>query len=366
MKHSIWALFFFGALCSCNTTSKDEMGYVDYDWSKLETQLSNPVKIEIDTVADYFLEIHKYSNKIFVQGVNCNLYELEGDSLKFKTSYLKKGDGPREVQSSIEFSRMNDGRFVAIEGIGSQKIFVSHTSDIAELEDASTWNLSVRPKQESKFFFQRLQPINDTLLIGAIMGDCPSKFASCNLNTGEMVPLNYTYPAILDNLSDFEKSFAYEGFLYKKPDENKYVFTSYTGLYSFIFDCDGKKIENLRHIFNKPAAYESRGNGKRPGLVDGKSEYVCSSPHVTERNLYYSSRRATAEDVFKLDTKFDGYPCYYTKEILVFDWEGKPYKKYVLDKPIHNFFVDESASMLYGLSSDSPDSEEEYIVGYKM
>lgn len=87
---------------------------------------------------------------------------------------------------------------------------------------------------------------------------------------------------------------------------------------------------------------------------------------MTKNYIYYSNRRATVEDVFRLETKFEGYPYYYTREIIAFDWNGKPVRKYIFDRPVSSFFVEEDDSMIYGVTTDSRDTDEEYVVGYNL
>ena len=352
-------------LCSC-TPSKTNEGYEDYDWTALEKRLENPIKILIDTVVDIPISMNKVGNRVLMECSESQvLYELKDNRLQYKSVLIKKGQGPLDVAYSVDMSRMNDGRFVATEHIGTKKMFVSQTADGSEWEDISTWHSFIRQDEATKYFFQTLLPINDTLFLGSVLGNCPSKFVVNNLNTGESVPLDYAYPEVLKDLSDFAKTFALDGCTYKKPDENKYVYYSQIGLFSFIFDYKDGKMENLKYIFNQPAAYESRGELERPKLCDRKSIFFPGF-FAAKEHIYYSNRRATVEDVFTLDTKFEGYPYYYTREYIVFDWDGKPVRKYILDRPIYRCFVDEDESMLYGMTMDSPDSEEEYLVAYKL
>ena len=352
-------------LCSC-TPSKTNEGYEDYDWTALEKRLENPIKIPIDTMLDVSMKMRTLGDKVLMEcPYRQVLYELKDNRLQYKNVFIKEGQGPLEVLTGANVNRMNDGRFVAIEPGGSKKIFVSRTADEKELEDISTWHSFIRQDEVTEYFCQTLLPINDTLLLGSALGNCPSKFVVNNLNTGESVPLNYSFPEVLDNLADFAKTFALDGRMYKKPDENKYVYYCLTGLYSFIFDYQDGKMENMKYIFNQPAAYESRGEKARPRLCDGKSVYAADC-YVAKEHIYYSNRRATVEDVFKLETTFEGYPYYYTREFIVFDWNGKPVRKYVLDRMVSDFFVDEDESIFYGMTIDSPDSEEEYLVAYKL
>lgn len=353
-------------LCSCSTTPDKNLGYVDYDWTALEERVINPIKMEIDSLIDYNMGFKKIGNKILADCPNCMvLYEVKGNELRYKNLFIKKGEGPFEVLSNVSVDRMNDGRFVATENIGSKKVFVSQSGDEGELEDISKWRPIIRQDKNTKYFFQTLLPINDSLFLGSALGDCSSKFVVNHLNTGESDPLNYSYPEVLDNLSDFEKAFAYDGYMHKKPDDSKYVYFTQTGLYSFIFDFMDGKLENFEYVFNQPVAYQPNSKGNRPRIVDPKSIYTTDC-YVTKNYIYYSNMRATVEDVFKLETKFEGYSYGYTREIISFDWNGKPYKKFILDRPVRAFFVEEDDSMIYGVAMDTPDSDEEYVVGYNL
>ena len=166
-----------------------------------------------------------------------------------------------------------------------------------------------------------------------------------------------------DELSNFEKTFALEGILMKKPNANKYLFSAIVGLNTFIFECDGDSIYNEKFIYLSPAVYKSSDKrGQRPKLIDVQARYNVS-PFVTNAYIYMSNRNVTVHNVFSNDVS-DELPYMYTSEIVAFSWNGEPCHKYILESPVRSFFVDDDDRVLYGVSVDSDGYD--YILKYQL
>lgn len=124
-------------LAGCkNNNPTDEQAYVNFDWSNREYKLTNPQKIVIDSIIDIPIGFDIIGKHVVMQCPNSTeVYTLNGDTLKFKNTLIKQGQGPAEVVSGSEFYQLNDGRYAVVEGIGSKKTFISKTNDINELSD---------------------------------------------------------------------------------------------------------------------------------------------------------------------------------------------------------------------------------------
>lgn len=293
------------------------------------------------------------------------VYTLNGDTLKFKNTLIKQGQGPAEVVSGSEFYQLNDGRYAVVEGIGSKKTFISKTNDINELSDVGGWNVNIRNENDPKMFVEKIVPIDENNFFCLVIGSKPNKYAVFNNNTSQFTPISFPYPKESDHLTNFTKSLGYIGFISKRPKKNEFIYTCMYGLLTYIFDYNNKDITNVRYIYNKPPEYEQRGETEYPKHAN-KKNIITSPPYVTPNYVYMKNNKTTVEGAFRNDEKIEGYPYWYSRQILVFDWNGKPVKKYMLDRLISYFFIDENDNALYGITSDSPDSDEDYLVKYQL
>ena len=333
-----------------------------YNWDNKEVLLEVQDSIEIDTIIDYIIQIHKIGDSFLIEyPYDWAVFKKKGNKLFFESFLIRKGNGPWETLASTRLAQLNDGRLFLGECIGSEKICISATACEKNIEEITEWNIAKR-SGANPFYFESIQPVNDKIVIGGIQGNNVSKFVAYNLYENKYQSLNYTYPSLYDDLSDFEKSYATEGVLMKKPDANMYLFSTKTGAYTFIFDCNGETISNIKMMYNLPAKYKTSGEqGKRSKLLDAQTKYNVM-PYVTSNCIYMSDRYFTVKDVFG-DSGLDELPYYYTKEVVSFDWAGNPYRKYLLQHPIRSMFVNDGDSVLYGLGAND---ERDLILVYSL
>lgn len=143
-----------------------------------------------------------------------------------------------------------------------------------------------------------------------------------------------------------------EGFLCNllvNPDDGK-VCLSYkrTDLIEF-YDSNGTLIRRMHgpdHFF--PVIMEDkRGNGVGIHSIERQTRDAYFCPVAVNNMIYllYSGK------FFDLkDTK----DSYLLNQIFVFDWDGNPLKRYILDTPVFWFTIDARQKRIYGLT-DSPD-----------
>lgn len=345
------------SVCACGPTEKSAQGYEDYSWEGKESYLQKSEVVKVDTVIDYILQIQPYGDRFLVEyPYDWAVFHRQGEALSFERYLIRKGEGPEESLSSMRYARMDDGRCFFGECIGSRKVFIAPSAGEGAYAPLVSWKKQ-RFTGAEKYYFESLQPVDDEVVLGGVQGDCPSKFVVSNLHTGVSSPLEGApYPPLYAELSDFEKSFAAEGFLLKRPGSQRYFYGATVGLYAFVFDCDGQSIRNVRMLYNRPAPFVSRGEqGSRPRLTDGTSAYNAP-PFVTDRCIYLSARHVSVKDAFS-DHPSEGLPYIFTKEIVAFRWDGTPFRKYILDEPVRGFFVDEEKSLLYGFGANDQNGD---------
>lgn len=337
-------------LWSCSTNESEVIIDFDYyDWSGKEIYLKTDKVVTIDTIIDYIMSVKREGNYYLIEyPYDCALYKEVGDKLVFDKYLIRKGGAPYETASSTRLSNLNDGRYFLGECIGSQKIFVSPTSNPEDLSDITRWETQSRENPSLPFFFESIQPVNDEMLIGSTLGNNSSKFASYNLKTKQYNALDWAYPAIYNELSDAQKAFTMEGTLLKKPNENKYLFKPNIGFAMFVFDCDGNKINNEKYIFNRFAAFGqgTDGENSRPRLLEERTCPYGISACVANNYIYMRGKVVTIDDIFGENSTED---YAYTDVIDSFDWNGKQHKRYLLDRKVKLFNVNTDDSALYGI-----------------
>ncbi|MGV8096490.1 MAG: BF3164 family lipoprotein [Mangrovibacterium sp.] len=113
------------------------------------------------------------------------------------------------------------------------------------------------------------------------------------------------------------------------------------------YDSDGilkKRIHGPDHFF-PVIAQGKKGEGIGVYSIEGKTRDGYFSPVAFDNSLFllYSGKFFDRNDTM-----------YLVNQIFVFDWDGNPIKRFILDIPIFWFTVDEKQKKIYGLT-DVPD-----------
>ena len=85
-----------------------------------------------------------------------------------------------------------------------------------------------------------------------------------------------------------------------------------------------------------------RGTGSGMGKTEDTRKAFVNS-YATENAIYllYSGNKRTEEN------------WAYGSEIFVYSWDGTPLKRYLLDRPVYTFAVDETKKVIYSYSLKS-------------
>jgi len=140
-----------------------------------------------------------------------------------------------------------------------------------------------------------------------------------------------------------------------KPDMSRFVVASYIGCIMEIFtvDSSGKIEKEIEKRFHPPF-FTAIPPSFTNFFVSGKTIKGIQDLSVTDEFIY---------------AKYDG-SIYYKDQpersrrnvIAVFDWSGKPIRRYILDwKKFYNFFVDDQQNRCYLIGEDADD---EILLGY--
>jgi hypothetical protein len=150
--------------------------------------------------------------------------------------------------------------------------------------------------------------------------------------------LHYQKPEIYQNMPDHTYSTGHPGWYSVHPDNNKFVFASCFGCRFQIFDFVNNTIQpKVDLFFWDPVLKEKDG----VCILDRQSKIGFQNIDSNQQFIYTLYSGKTKADYLDELTAF---------HLLVFDWNGKPVKRYLLDTPLSSFCMNEAGTKLYGVA----------------
>lgn len=175
-----------------------------------------------------------------------------------------------------------------------------------------------------------------------------NRFLFFDMN-GDSIDAKGKYPPNNINLTDQETSYGYTGNYTTNFKDRIFLTHFFTDLIE-IYDTDGTLIRRIQGPDNF-----------LPHVKEYKTEDISFGYSKKDARVAYSPPANAGEEVFVaynggLYSEDTGHK----KDIFVFDWDGKPIRKYELDKPVYGIIVDSKNKHIYGFS----DIPECHIVRY--
>lgn len=316
------SIFFLLLTYSCQSAPYKYITPIDTFYSTENINLLPIAKLENNVSG---ISIHQDSLLILRNNLNGTGYFFSVFSLRNKTikyNFLKAGRKENESLGFIAYG-FRESSFWVYDMIKDKIIS-------GEIEDSEQ---SYRSVNMPIFHYQAVR-LNDSLLLASGNYDSAFKLAEFNMATGEITDSLYAYPKNFEKVDKMD----YESFLYVSPD-HKYaaLATRYADGVEF-FDLTGgtskavvgpeKFKPDLSRVKQHIGYVSSLNSNTRYGFLSGKS---------TSKHLYllFSGHNNNSSHLF------------YGSTIYVYDWEGKPVKKIVLDHDILDFAVSNDDSLLY-------------------
>ncbi|MBP3833630.1 MAG: hypothetical protein ILA03_06705 [Bacteroidaceae bacterium] len=167
--------------------------------------------------------------------------------------------------------------------------------------------------------------------------------------------IDYPHFEETEHLSGGDMAWAFISMRFRfKPDGKRAVGALQSGCLISFFDCTESGIsESVQHkYFPLDFAYtgkESRSIGETPDCRVGFCGLTCTDNYIYA--LYSGKTMENLTSAFR------------ASHVFVYDWEGRPVKRYELEKELFgDIGVDEDAGILYGISYDP----EGCIIEYKL
>lgn len=303
-------------------------------------------------------------NPFIVKSIGTMLYTIDGmnDPLihvfeegTYKGQVIKKGQGPNEMVSPFELSPSFDGKNIWIYNNSTQRwleflgeAIATNTKAVAtdKIEFARNNNTPFAPATPSW--------ISRDQFICTNPWSHEDRFYIIDRTTMEKKGVQNPNIIFTDQLPASILSILFDAKMTMKPDRSKVALAgSYLDAIE-IFNTNGEILntikgpeEGFNFAFDQAKSLEMNILSTN---ADTKKAYVniCS----TNQYIYalYSGKRKGEESNYNLGN------C-----ILVFDWDGKPIKKYLLDQELIHFDINEKEQRLYAVSKP-----ENYIIYYNL
>lgn len=266
------------------------------------------------------------------------LVEVDLNSLAINER-LRKGDGPGEFQHIRLTQMLSDSTFLLV-------------------ENGRGWPYSTNvnnpgiPKLEAR--------IDTSMCIGMIKTRFDQYIGNGIFNGGRykiydipssMQRFAASYPDDGVELSDMAKFFAYQGRMMINPRGDRFVFACSGAAVFEIYDIRKNSIVpvKLSHIWYP--MYEPASVGLSP-VTKSENKFGYPDLYVTPKYIYmiFSGRVMEKASGPELERVMSG------RDILVFDWNGDPVRRYKTDVDVKNICVADDDKTMYAIAL-KPDPE---------
>ena len=305
----------------------------------LDEPVMRPLRIY---AIDSFLITKEDESEFLLQKYNINSWKKVGECFTF-------GSGPNEflwiqsLQLVNSYIWLADGQNASISQFRKEDVLLLDSTNVEAVRKISF---------EDHFRYIVVLPDGQ---FAALAYNINHKRLSFYDFEGNLVKTKGEYPDYGDKLTEVEKLEGFSCNMILSPHKDHiFLFYMQTDLIE-IYDLAGNLEQRLHgpDYFYPAVNQVSQGDVLRVSSVDGESRDGYFSPVVVNDKVYvlYSGEYYDRNKGSSLQ-----------KNLFVFDNEGTPVKRYLLNTPIYNFTIDSKENFLYGLSNDP----EFHVVRYKL
>lgn len=273
-----------------------------------------------------------------------NFYNYNIKSNVYSKGYVQKGRGPNEVQSSTEFG-VHKNIFWMYDGILKKILQVNKDSLFLGVADNFQWF----PTDQSYYSMAFVK--NNKYVVN---GNRYSKIKIQEFDLDKNIESNTYGTFDIPNRNtpiDGVKA-AYQAFLLSKPSGDKVVMAYRRVDAIELFDL---KNEANNKVVRGPISNELKLKFQKKGVINLflKDKEIINTfvgGTVTDKYIYlpFSGKKKHQKNI--TDIKFN---YNYAKYIHVYDWDGNPVKKIILDRNIMAIAVSKDDKTLYSFDPNS-------------
>lgn len=263
-----------------------------------------------------------------------NIYDIKNN--KNIGRHLSRGSGPNELISPVQLTRLHGDEFSVFCTTLQRYINFSVSLTANNLAFEVKKNV-VFKRDKSKFY--RVLPFSNEVFVGTgiIKG---GKYAISD-SDGNLIEYKYDYPLEDPNYngSYIHKGLAYQCELGISPDYSNFVMV-YDGIFE-IFEIYGNTFNKIKskNYFLPDYTIEddglSKGSTKSFNYRYGFRTIACSN------NFIYS--------VYSGELNSEAKNAIFGKEILIFDWNGKPIKRIKVGYRMIDIAIDNNEEFIYAI-----------------
>jgi hypothetical protein len=267
----------------------------------------------------------------------------------------KSGTGPGEFVGNLQIDRSFQSGFINTPDNTQARMYQYCVDSILYSDNVQPRNLfSLAVNEKVKNIYYRILQVNDSIYVGT-QSNGLERFLVFNINNNESYPQGvFPKDKNQQKLAD-EKMLpdAYQGYLRYNYSNNKMVFASANSEMIEIYKLDKLNLILEKGYYTSLPIYILRktSDGARylsMQINDGHTISLATSDRFIYQLLCNKGKEVSFYELLKSNL------------ILVFDWDGKPIKKFILDCEVKAIEISPDEKRIYAIR-DNPDPEVIYF-----
>lgn len=360
MKNNFWILFILLTAIGCTQEEKSDV------WSGKDFTITHEILYPDDFKIGMFRPETIYDSTMIIKHSGCqnaySIWSIKDDSLFFRDEFLSRGEGPLEIIIPETYTDYGQNRLIiSAPHNGEHKTFCIDLSHPEQIANPDYWKPFYWKKQTKSV--SSLCPVDSTTYL--VMGPSleHNMFGLFDMLQDTLRPLDSPYPSVGKDMNTFQNFRIFQGTVLRHPDKSKFIYSIGSwGRYSFIFDVNNGIIENTKILSEEIPDCGIAQDGLNVSF--GKESHRSYKIWAGRQHIYFMYNDFTLDDFIK-NKLVDGLPMDYYSKILVFDWDGQPVKRLLLDIPVFSFGIDRDEKYLYAVT-DRIVEDNETVVRFKL
>lgn len=292
-----------------------------------DAYMKYPFRVRLQDSILYIMDLH---------GVDYYCHQFSYPSMQYIGPLIKRGEAPDEFL---------DAENIRVDSISNVWVLDTNKKIMADLSAGTAPEIEKKINlSEDLIRILDFDFYNDSVYI---VPDYSGENRICLIgNNGQILEKYFTIPAKNTDAKGIPLAQGWRSFLSYNPQNGIMAMVTQLGEVVEIYDLKKKKLINVVYGTNSEPQFIVKEGFAIPKGIMGYSDVW-----VGKASIYAIFWGNSLDDAIKGKVKKEGGAY-----IHVFDLQGKPLRKYILDRPITGFCVDEEHNRIIGLdiNSDQP------------
>lgn len=278
-----------------------------------------------------------------------SLYECRDDSLIRLGNLIKEGKGPFETLGRVYVSVRDDNTLLLAPSGYTRNFYITST-DPDSLLDKRTWKTFSYPPTDS--YLSMSSPVGQEgclLPSLSVNADKINMFDRFSFGDSIYTLIYSPYPENDTKAENGAQSQVYDVRLYRRPNSDRYVYITYMEEQVCIFDLRNDSVVNRNYLYDEQPKFEMASDGLNVSY--DKDNTLGFLADISPKYIYLMKKLIKLGDLGVIPD-YKGYPLGYSDVVLVFDWNGKPIRRFILDTPVATIGTDRTDRYIYGSTID--------------